>query len=59
MHEGEIKFNFKMNFILCREQHACVLLEWKQICTRFLSFVYICIAAGDQVMKRGGGDPIN
>jgi hypothetical protein len=44
MHEGEIKFNFKMNFILCREQHACVLLEWKQICTRFLSFVYICIA---------------
>ena len=54
MHEGEIKFNFKINFILCREQHACVLFEWKQICTRFLSFVYICIAVGDPVFKRAG-----
>ena len=54
MHEGEIKFNFKMNFILCREQHACVLFEWNQICTRFLSFVYICIAVEIQFSREQG-----
>ena len=32
---------------------ACGLSEWKRICAGFLSFVYICIAVGDPVFKRG------
>jgi len=28
--------------------------EWKLICAGFISVVYICIAVGDPVIKRGG-----
>ena len=32
-----------------------VFIEWKRICSGFfLSFVYICIAVGDPVIKKGG-----
>ena len=34
---------------------VCGLFEWKRICAGFfLSFVYICIAVGDPVIKREG-----
>jgi hypothetical protein len=34
---------------------VCGLFEWKKICACFfLSCVYICIAVGDPVIKRGG-----
>jgi len=39
---------------------VCGRFEWKRICDSFcLSFVYICIAVGDQVIKRGRGVPLN
>ena len=33
---------------------VCSLFKWKRICAGLLSFVYICIAVGDSVIKRGG-----
>jgi len=33
---------------------VCGLFEWKQICAGFLSFVDICIAVEDPVIRRGG-----
>ena len=33
--------------------------EWKQICTGFLPFAYICIVVGDPVIKRRRLIPIN
>jgi hypothetical protein len=36
----------------------CGLFEWKRKCADFLLFVYICIAVGDLVIKKGCWDPI-
>ena len=33
---------------------VCGLFEGTRICAGFLSFVYICIAVGDPVIKRRG-----
>ena len=34
-------------------QHRTCSLFWEQICAGVLSFVYICIAVGDPVIKKG------
>jgi len=42
---------FMLSFILVI---VCGLFEAIWICTGFLSWVYICIAVSDSVIKRGG-----
>jgi hypothetical protein len=42
MHEGEIKFNFKMNFILCREHmHVFFLSGSKSVHVFYRLFIYV------------------
>ena len=41
-------------WVFCHVQHLSPPPKWKWLWWCFLSFVYICIAVGDPIIKRGG-----